>query len=318
MSCYCALSRHACRGEALVISKLPVLVFDTDHWAIEDFRIVFGPTDLSSVGASSIGPAFEAELHRMRGGQGGLAEVELTAETVGPAAVAAVQRALENNQPFTAVFVDAGTPPAYWGLDVAEAIRALDPEVQIVLTAAHCDFDPIDLSARIPPSDRLSVLSKPIHPCEIQLLVLAAAARRDDDRARALVRRKPRDEAGGAFDDWAIGLIVIGRDGRIEACLGAIAGLFPKPIGKIVPGRALPKALQGLLASETLRSAEMASLGGGRTKEIELADGRRSLAVPVRVRGGANAILFVEVPDPMATQDPRRGLGRRADGRLDI
>ncbi len=309
--------RHACRGEALGTSALPVLVFDTDHWAIEDFRIVLGPADLSSAGASSIGPAFEAELHRIRGGPGGLAEVELTVETVGPAAVAAVQRALEDSQPFTAVFVDAGAPPAYWGLDVAEAVRALDPEVQIVLTAAQCDFDPRDLSARIPPADRLSVQFKPIHPCEIQHLVLAAAARRDDDRARALVRRKPRDEPGSAFTDWAIGLIVIGRDGRVETCTAAIADLFPEASGKIAPGRALPKVLKRLLTSEALRSVELGPLGAVRTREVKLADERRSLAVPVRARGGANAILFVEVPEPITAEDPRRGLGRRPEDRVD-
>jgi diguanylate cyclase (GGDEF)-like protein len=84
-----------------------------------------------------------------------------------------VRTRLAAGQRFDVVFLDMRMPPGHDGAWAASAIRALDPEVDIVIVTAYSDVDPGALSSRIPPAEKLFYLQKPFHAHEVRQLAVA-------------------------------------------------------------------------------------------------------------------------------------------------
>ncbi|MGE0031274.1 MAG: EAL domain-containing protein [Steroidobacteraceae bacterium] len=93
------------------------------------------------------------------------------------AAVAAVQAALDANQPFAVAFLDMRMPPGPDGVWAASRIRELDPAIEIAVCTAYSDIDPGDIGGRVPPEDKLSYLQKPFHPHEVRQMAIALASK---------------------------------------------------------------------------------------------------------------------------------------------
>ncbi|HVN41542.1 MAG TPA: EAL domain-containing protein [Steroidobacteraceae bacterium] len=102
------------------------------------------------------------------------------------AAVAEVGSACAEDRPFAMVFLDMRMPPGPDGAWAAERIRAIDPEVEIVVCTAFSDIDPVEIGARVPPADQLFYLQKPFHPHEVRQLAVALGERRSRARRRIL------------------------------------------------------------------------------------------------------------------------------------
>ena len=92
---------------------------------------------------------------------------ELTGATQGEQAVEEVRKSLEENNPFSIVFMDVRMPPGQDGITTAEQIRELDPHVELVIVSAYTDQNPSELSKRIPPASKLLFIQKPFHTHEI-------------------------------------------------------------------------------------------------------------------------------------------------------
>lgn len=101
-------------------------------------------------------------------------------------AVGAVKAGLERGQCFDVVFLDMRMPPGRDGVWAAAAIREMDPNVDMVIVTAYSDVDPEELSARIPPADKLFYLQKPFHAHEVRQLAMALGRK---SRAEARIRR---------------------------------------------------------------------------------------------------------------------------------
>jgi diguanylate cyclase len=97
-------------------------------------------------------------------------------------AVEAVRKASDAQQPFAVVFLDMRMPPGPDGAWAAEQIRALDPDIEIVVCTAYSDMDPLSLGRRVPPEDKLFYLQKPFHPHEIRQMALALGAKWSAER----------------------------------------------------------------------------------------------------------------------------------------
>ncbi len=93
------------------------------------------------------------------------------------AAVAAVRKSLEANQPFAVAFLDMRMPPGPDGGWAAARIRELDPAIEIAVCTAYSDVDPCDIGGRVPPEDKLSYLQKPFHPHEVRQMTIALASK---------------------------------------------------------------------------------------------------------------------------------------------
>lgn len=92
-------------------------------------------------------------------------------------AVAAVQEALAQEQPFAVVFLDMRMPPGRDGVWAATKIRELDPAIEIVICTAYSDVDPSEIGGIVPPEDKLSYLQKPFHPHEVRQMAIALGSK---------------------------------------------------------------------------------------------------------------------------------------------
>ncbi|MGE4552433.1 MAG: EAL domain-containing protein [Desulfovibrionaceae bacterium] len=112
----------------------------------------------------------------------------------GEDAVEAVRSALEADQPFCLAFLDVRMPPGMDGITAAERIRALDPDIQIVIITAFSDVNPQEIARRVPPADRLLYVQKPFHPQEIRHFASSLGAKwrtqRELDAIRADLERR--------------------------------------------------------------------------------------------------------------------------------
>jgi diguanylate cyclase (GGDEF)-like protein len=92
-------------------------------------------------------------------------------------AVAEVQLALAQDQPFAVVFLDMRMPPGKDGVWAASRIRDLDPAVEIVICTAYSDVDPAEVGGIVPPEEKLSYLQKPFHAHEVRQTTIALASK---------------------------------------------------------------------------------------------------------------------------------------------
>jgi two-component system NtrC family sensor kinase len=85
----------------------------------------------------------------------------------GAEALAMVETALKNNQPYAVAFVDMRMPPGWDGLETIERLWQVDPDVQIVICTAFTDHSWDEMRVRLDTRDRLLILKKPFDVVEV-------------------------------------------------------------------------------------------------------------------------------------------------------
>jgi signal transduction histidine kinase len=144
-----------------------ILVADDLVSIHEDYRKILSPVAPSRppfAGFEDFAPDLALETTAVAFG------FDLECVTQGEDAVRAVQDALAARRPFAVAFLDVRMPPGIDGVEAAQRLRALDPELQIVLCSAYSDHALTDVARRFPESDGLLILKKPFDPVEVQQL----------------------------------------------------------------------------------------------------------------------------------------------------
>jgi two-component system, cell cycle sensor histidine kinase PleC len=160
-----------------------ILVADDERALLDAYRTVL--EDLNPPGAASdkIG-ALEQKLF-------GAAKEEAPLQTFvpvfcrgGEAAVDAIKNSKPGDAPFSVAFLDVRMPPGIDGIEAAARIRAIDPDINIVIVTAYADSHPREIAVRVPPVDKLFYISKPFQKLELQQLALALTAKWKAERLR--------------------------------------------------------------------------------------------------------------------------------------
>ena len=95
----------------------------------------------------------------------------------GQEALAMVQRALEENDPYVLAFVDIRMPPGWDGVETLERLWQCSPELQAVICTAYSDYSWDEMARRLGQADSLLILKKPFDTAEV-LQVTHALARK--------------------------------------------------------------------------------------------------------------------------------------------
>lgn len=173
-------------------ARLPirVLVVDDEPAVLDAYRQVLAP--LATAADRAAIDELRTRLFLAGGGTsiGGKPAVPARAfEAVycasAEAAVTAVRDACAAKRPFAVAFLDMRMPPGSDGAWAAERIRAIDPQLEIVLCTAYSDIDPAEIGRRVPPEDKLFYLQKPFHPHEIRQMATALGEKRANAERRA-------------------------------------------------------------------------------------------------------------------------------------
>ncbi len=94
----------------------------------------------------------------------------------GDDAVKAVQRAVDQSDPYALVFLDIRMPPGLDGYETAEAIRKIDPLAYIVFVSAFSDYTREELREIAGGANRTAFLTKPVWPHQLVSAALNGCA----------------------------------------------------------------------------------------------------------------------------------------------
>jgi two-component system, NtrC family, sensor kinase len=84
-----------------------------------------------------------------------------------------VKRALQDGVAYSVAFIDMRMPPGWDGIETAERIWAIDPDLQVVICTAYSDYSWNEMIERLGPSDKLLILKKPFDNTEVLQLATA-------------------------------------------------------------------------------------------------------------------------------------------------
>lgn len=295
-----------------------ILVVDGEPGLIDDYRLALcaGSDRAEEDCAADLDLDFfaSAVCHE------GLPGVELEACCEAAEAVQAVERATGRQKPFALAFVD---PRGTEGLEAVARMRALDPDMHIVIVTAALDIDALELSKRVPPADRLYFVQKPFHSVEIRQLALALGEKWRGERETAEQRSRASEaQSTDASETSPAGVLVFDADDRLLSANPTIARLFPELAEFFVPGSRYEEILwqvaRQLLPKDTLYRIhawvrdrlEWHAAGGG-LHEQRLRGSRWVLMAEARVEGGGTTCHFHDI-----TELKRRESKRAATARL--
>jgi len=143
-----------------------ILVIDDNRAIHDDFRKILCPA------TDTIDQA-EAEFFGVAAPASVLPIFEIDSAFQGEEGVAALRRALDEGRPYAMAFVDVRMPPGIDGIETAERLWQLSPELQVVICTAHSDYSWQKMVNRLAHRDRLLVLKKPF--ASVEALQLACA-----------------------------------------------------------------------------------------------------------------------------------------------
>lgn len=161
-----------------------ILIVDDDPAVHDSYRMSFTPSAdtaaLADLAAQLFDDVATDEPPPLR--------LDLTHVQQGAEAVAAVERAVREGAQFAVAFIDVRMPPGIDGRETARRIRAIDPQVQIVIVTGYSDFSPAQVAQVAGPPDRLFYIAKPFTADEVVQTATALSHRWLADRALAETR----------------------------------------------------------------------------------------------------------------------------------
>ncbi len=159
-----------------------VLVVDDDALILDEYARCLG-NDFEPDEATTTLTDLEKVLFGKETDERGAASFEVHSRAQGEAAVEAVKEAVEAGEPYSIVFVDIRMPPGIDGIEAAQRIRLLDPNVNIVVVTGSLTPAPDNLGKQIPPADKVFFFQKPFHATECRQLAAALCGKWHSDMA---------------------------------------------------------------------------------------------------------------------------------------
>ena len=166
-----------------------ILIVDDEPGMHESYKRSFAP-DSANAGALD---AMAADLFGDDDGADGAAiepemAFELTHAMQGLDGVAAVAAAIDAGDKFSVAFIDVRMPPGIDGKETAKRIRALDPDINLVIVTGYSDFSPLEISRAAGPADKIFYIAKPFEVAEVTSTATALSHRWQVDRELAAAR----------------------------------------------------------------------------------------------------------------------------------
>ncbi len=155
-----------------------VLVADDEAAILDIYRRVLGGAGAAATAASPL----DDLTSRLFGGTAPASAAppvrfEVVTCGQGDQAVQLAREALTAGRPFAIAFLDVRMPPGPDGVATAAQLRALDPDLQIVIVTGFSDVAPREIAARVAPIDKLLYVQKPFTTFEIEHCAHALSAK---------------------------------------------------------------------------------------------------------------------------------------------
>jgi diguanylate cyclase (GGDEF)-like protein len=132
-------------------------------------------------------------------------------------AVAEVEAAIAQGAPFSVAFIDVRMPPGIDGKETATRIRALDPNINLVIVTGFSDFSPIEISKAAGPADKIFYIAKPFEIAEVVQTATALGHRWQVDLDFAAAMLKLEEQAAELAANESKALHLATHDSLTEA-----------------------------------------------------------------------------------------------------
>lgn len=153
-----------------------ILIADDEQSILDEYAsILAGSAELEN--RRSKLADLEAELFGVAPEQPRRPEFSLCLCRQADEAVREVEDSIREGRPYSIAFLDVRMPPGPDGVNAAERIRKLDPEINIVFVTGFSDISPEQIRARVPPPDKLLYCQKPLHASELRQLAYTLSAK---------------------------------------------------------------------------------------------------------------------------------------------
>ena len=309
-----ARDRHrGCWGKMAESQTGRVIVIDGEPGLAEDYRYVLCPESFDEESGRPV--RLEEDLFGATIRSGRMPRLELETCDRAADALEHLRCSLAQKNPFAVAFVD---PHNVAGVDAAEfleRIRALDPDIEIVVVTAESSAHPADLCERVPPADKLFFLHKPFHAFEIQQLALALTVKWRGERRQPHDDFPMREMEGSTEIDLAASLEVppaaimaFDRRDRLVAANSQMSQFFPELQPLFLPGTRYEEIqwqmAQKLLPDDTLYRVEtwvrdrmQWHAAGGGVLELRLRGGRWALMAEASSESGETYCHFYDITE---------------------
>jgi diguanylate cyclase (GGDEF)-like protein len=159
-----------------------VLVVDDDALLIDEYLRCLGE-GYEPDNATTTLTELEKVLFGDETDESGAARFSVESRDQGELAVEAVHDAIKVGKPYAIAFLDIRMPPGIDGIEAAKRIRALDPDINIVIVTGSMSAEVDNLDVEIPPADKIFFFKKPFHSAECRQLAAALCGKWHADRA---------------------------------------------------------------------------------------------------------------------------------------
>jgi CheY-like chemotaxis protein len=139
-----------------------ILVVDDSHAIHDDFRKTLGE-DLSGTKFDEEDAAFFGTNPPVRD----KVRCELDFASQGEEALDLLVAARAAGRPYSVVFMDVRMPPGLDGIETTARMREIDPDLEVVICTAFCDYTFAEIAKRLGGTDRLTILRKPFDVAEV-------------------------------------------------------------------------------------------------------------------------------------------------------
>jgi diguanylate cyclase (GGDEF)-like protein len=164
-----------------------VLIVDDEPALHESYRQAFSRPADNQILSTMAAELFDGPREGL-GSDEAAAALEFVHVTQGLDAVTAVEEAVNAGDGFAVAFIDVRMPPGIDGKETAARIRALDPDVNLVIVTGFSDFNPSDIFRAAGPADKIFYIAKPFEAVEVVQTATALARRWQLDRELAETR----------------------------------------------------------------------------------------------------------------------------------
>lgn len=173
-----------------------VLICDDDALLIEEYQRCLGCDFVADSHTTTLSD-LEKVLFGEDTNEHGAVAFDVIAHSQGEAAVEAVRESVAVGAPFAIAFLDIRMPPGIDGIETARRVRAIDPDLNIVIVTGSTGPEIDNLGAEVPPADKIFFFKKPFHAVECRQLAAALCGKWHADMAlrRANDRLEQRVEA---------------------------------------------------------------------------------------------------------------------------
>jgi diguanylate cyclase (GGDEF)-like protein len=157
-----------------------ILVADDEAQLLAAYRICLEEdkgkaniADIDAMGDALFGAA-DAEAND---GYSPPADARVDYVSQGEDAVSLVKNAIESGDPYAVLFLDMRMPPGMGGFETAKQVRALDPNINIVVVTGYSDHSPLQVAKVAGPLDKLYYVAKPFEIDEIRQLAASLSSK---------------------------------------------------------------------------------------------------------------------------------------------